>query len=218
MGVFKILAGVTIGVGAVAAAPFTGGGSVLAAATLIGSLSGAAAIATATGAAVAGGAAGYILGNKEDKKQADTVVIAKEEGKRAGEALAKEEYAKIMKNLCERIKEYQNFENHLIGFFAVGLAVAHADGEVSFEEKQELEEFISGISASYLPESVQVQIKKLEETPPNFNVAMEYAKKYGCKAEDIRDIIQLIIMADGKEDSAETVFRKSFENYNYPQM
>ena len=46
----KVLAGVAIGVGAVAAAPFTGGGSLLGAATLGASLSGAGTIAAASGA------------------------------------------------------------------------------------------------------------------------------------------------------------------------
>lgn len=46
----KVLAGVAVGVGAVAAAPFTGGGSLLGGASLIASLSGAGTIAAAVGA------------------------------------------------------------------------------------------------------------------------------------------------------------------------
>lgn len=42
--------GLVVGVGAVAAAPFTGGGSILAATTLAGSLAGAGTIAAAVGA------------------------------------------------------------------------------------------------------------------------------------------------------------------------
>ena len=41
MGLFKVLLGVGLGVGAVAAAPFTGGGSIFGAASLAGSLAGA---------------------------------------------------------------------------------------------------------------------------------------------------------------------------------
>ena len=40
MGLFKVLLGVGLGVGAVAAAPFTGGGSIFGAASLAGSLAG----------------------------------------------------------------------------------------------------------------------------------------------------------------------------------
>ena len=58
----RIILGAVLGVGAVAAAPFTGGGSVLGAATLAGSLSGlgtglAAATAGVVGAALADGMA-----------------------------------------------------------------------------------------------------------------------------------------------------------------
>lgn len=58
----RMLLGAVLGIGAIAAAPFTGGGSVLGAATLAGSLSGvgtglAAATAGVVGAAVADGMA-----------------------------------------------------------------------------------------------------------------------------------------------------------------
>ena len=51
MGWGKILGLAALGVGAIAAAPFTGGGSILGAATLAGSLAGAGTIAAAGAAA-----------------------------------------------------------------------------------------------------------------------------------------------------------------------
>ena len=55
----KALLGAALGVGAIAAAPFTGGGSVLGVATLLGSLSG-----VGTGlATVAAGVVGYAMGD-----------------------------------------------------------------------------------------------------------------------------------------------------------
>ena len=68
MSFWKILAGAAIGVGAVAAAPFTGGGSVLGAATLVASLSGAGTAAAAVGAGVVGGAVGASIGDGNGKK------------------------------------------------------------------------------------------------------------------------------------------------------
>ena len=67
MGYLKIVGGAVIGVSAIAAAPFTGGGSVLAATGLLGSLAGAGTIAVATGAAAAGAAVGGALTSKEKK-------------------------------------------------------------------------------------------------------------------------------------------------------
>lgn len=64
--VFKILGGVAIGVGAVAAAPFTGGGSLLAGAAALG-LGTTVAVVGAVGAGIAGGACGYFFG-KDDKE------------------------------------------------------------------------------------------------------------------------------------------------------
>lgn len=66
MGLGKILGLAALGVGAVAAAPFTGGGSVLGAATLAGSLAGAG--AAAAGAGAVGAAAGAALSSNEDEE------------------------------------------------------------------------------------------------------------------------------------------------------
>lgn len=86
MGLGKILAytvgGVALGVGAVAAAPFTGGGSLFGAATLAGSLMGAGTIAAAAGtAAVAGGAGAYVARkeNEEDEKSNQELEEVKKE-------------------------------------------------------------------------------------------------------------------------------------------
>lgn len=68
MGVGKILCFSVLGVGAVALAPFTGGGSILGAATLGASLTGAGTIAMAVGAGMTGAVAGVTLSKKEDEE------------------------------------------------------------------------------------------------------------------------------------------------------
>ena len=60
MSMERVLLGAVIGIGAVAAAPFTGGGSILGAATLAGSLSG---IGTGIAAATAGFVGAAIVDN-----------------------------------------------------------------------------------------------------------------------------------------------------------
>ena len=67
MSFWKIAAGAAVGVGAIAAAPFTGGGSILGAVTLAGSLAGGGTIAAATVAGVAGASAGYAMSDKDEK-------------------------------------------------------------------------------------------------------------------------------------------------------
>ena len=78
----KILAGAAVGVGAVAAAPFTGGGSLLGAATLASSLAGAGTVAAAAGVGVAGAAAGAAWAVSDE----DNESRARNEGRNEGKA------------------------------------------------------------------------------------------------------------------------------------
>lgn len=69
MGFGKILGLAALGIGAIAAAPFTGGGSILGAATIAGSLAGAGTIAAAAGAGAVGAGVGYALSRKEEEEE-----------------------------------------------------------------------------------------------------------------------------------------------------
>ncbi len=62
----RIILGAALGIGAVAAAPFTGGGSVLGAATLAGSLSGIGTGLVATAAGVVGAALADGMADEEE--------------------------------------------------------------------------------------------------------------------------------------------------------
>lgn len=77
----KILAGSTVGVGAVAAAPFTGGGSLLGGASLIASLSGAGTIAAAIGAGTVGGLVGAAVAEDDENKMEQAKEQARAEEK-----------------------------------------------------------------------------------------------------------------------------------------
>ena len=80
----KVIGGAVIGVGAIAAAPFTGGGSILGAATLAGSLAGAG--AAAAGAGVAGAAAGAALDSRSKDKHKKDLEQARQQGKQESDA------------------------------------------------------------------------------------------------------------------------------------
>lgn len=81
MGVGKVIAGIAIGVGAVAAAPFTGGGSLLAGAGLVGSLAGAGALAVGAGlvGGIIGGAIDEFLTYLGLKGKVEGAVVEKKE-------------------------------------------------------------------------------------------------------------------------------------------
>ncbi len=217
MGFWKVLGyatgGAVVGVGAVAAAPFTGGGSLLGAATLATSLAGAAGVATATGAgvAVAGGVAGKVIADMEEEEKASE--------RRAGERKATAKYNQKVKKLdsalevaCGKLSDDKSYFQLLISLVAIGMATANADGEVSREELEELEEFTAGIAHSHLPEHVKKTIVELKKNPPTFNTAMEHVNKLGNNI-DLKlfeSVIEVISSSDGYVSKEEKALLSAF--------
>ena len=210
MGLGKILAytvgGVALGVGAVAAAPFTGGGSLFGAATLAGSLMGAGTIAAAAGTAAAVGGAGAYVARKEN-----------EEDEKLNQELAEQKLRadKLEEGIKKALSTFQGdreYFNYIIGLTAIGLAMANVDGEIAPEEARELEEFIGGIANSNYPPYVKQAIDDLYENVPNLMTAMKYISKINPKNhETIRDLIKLVMMADNIRHEREVAFIQAFE-------
>lgn len=202
MGIGKILGFAALGVGAIAAAPFTGGGSIVGAVSLAGSLAGAGALAA--GAGVVGVGVGIALSEEEEKKKKE------QDAKEAEWNLKAEKYEKALRDATFRgDKEYFNY---IISATAIGIAIANADNHISKEEKAEIEAFIGGIVASTYPEWVKNTIKNLYINIPNFNSALMYLSKinpsnYG----NIRDLLKLVMMADGVSHEKELAFIKAFD-------
>lgn len=132
MGLFKILGFAALSVGAVAAAPFTGGGSILGAASLAGSLAGAGITATAAG--VGGAVVGAVSTalDSDEKNQEENRV--RKEGYEMG---FKEGEVETKKKFIELLKEDDNLR---LGVFALSLHVAKLDGlddsEMEYIEKE----------------------------------------------------------------------------------
>ena len=103
MGLFKILGFAALGVGAVAAAPFTGGGSLLGAASLAGSLAGAGTIATTAG--VAGAVVGAVSTALDSDETIQEANRARKEGYEMG---FKEAEVETKKKFLELLKENDN--------------------------------------------------------------------------------------------------------------
>lgn len=216
MGFFKVLGGVALGVGAIAAAPFTGGGSLVGAATLAGSLAGAGTVAAAVGAGAAGAAAGYALNEKEEEKRRRE----KEEAAKAAALKAKQDMNKNVtkaeaaknraeeknKELLKNTKEYREFGEKIVGMFAVGIAVALADGIISPQEEDEIADLISGMDAAHYPKEIISEIEAIETNPLSFEDALEKASMCGVSKEEMDEIITQIALADGKIDPEEERF------------
>lgn len=202
MGFGKMLGLAALGVGAVAAAPFTGGGSILGAATLGASLAGAGTVAAAVGAGAAGAAAGYAMSRKEE-----------EEESKKNEALAKLkkelEKAKDVLNKFHGDAEYFNF---IISATAIGLAAANADGSITEDESEEIKQFIGGMAESEYPKHVKDTLLKLEQTPPSIGTAIKYLESVPPESiKSIEELIEIVIMADGYRDDSEEKFLIVFQ-------
>lgn len=206
MGICKILSLAFLGVGAVAAVPFTGGGSILGAATLASSLAGAGTIAAAAGAGAVGAGVGYLLSKKdEEDEQAINEEIAKL--KKKSEKI--EEYLKKAIFQFQGDKEYFNF---IIASTAFGMAIANADGKISDEELIEINEFIGGVASSNYPEHIVSIITQLRNSPPSFNEAMKYLEKVNVSNyQSIRSLIEVVIESDGIIHEKEKAFLCAYD-------
>lgn len=192
----KILAGVAVGVGAVAAAPFTGGGSLLAGATAMSSLAGAGTIAAAAGAAAVGATAGAVMADSEkDKKNA-----IREEGKAEGMAVARQEVTALEDKLSSALKQLKSHDglfNAIIALEAVGVACAACDDDFSEAEKEEIGEFVSGMLAQNIPEAVKAKVQDVYDNPPTVKEAYKLAEESGLEMAMFEDLIQFVMEIDG---------------------
>lgn len=204
----KVMLGASVGVAAVAAAPFTGGGSLLAGATLAGSLAGAGTVAAAGAAAVAGG----VIANKlsDDSKVRDE---AYREGVKDTKARHQLELEHLQKNLelaLSGLKGAKEHFNAIIAMHAVAVATANCDGVICDNERANIELFIAGVSASSIPAEVATKLQSLYDTPPSIRDAWELAKNSGVAISVFDEIIQIVIHADGIQHSQEDAFMQAW--------
>ena len=123
----KIITGAAIGVGAIAAAPFTGGGSLLAGATLVESLAGASVVAA--GAGLLGAGAGAISASMEEDEHIEDIKNAKEKSFEDG----------IKEGKIKSVEEIKKYADFYIAVTAVAYYFARIDGSISKEEQMEID-------------------------------------------------------------------------------
>lgn len=197
MGYWKVLGGVAAGVGAVVALPVAGPIGVV---TAVGAAVGA----------VAGGIAGAAasLADEEERKEAG----------RSGERKASAKYEKKVEKLLTRLKKAdevlqddKSYFRLLIALFAVGMATANADGEISEQETADLDEFVMGIGHSKLPPHVKGAITKLRNRPPTFATAMEHVVKLENVDRGLFEaVIEVVSASDGKVSEQEAALLSAF--------
>jgi uncharacterized membrane protein YebE (DUF533 family) len=211
MGYWKMLAGAAIGVGAIAAAPFTGGGSVLGAASLLGSLSGAGALAA--GAGVAGAAAGAALA-KKDKQKYD---YARKEGYEEAKAEFALQMVELEAKLTEMMTDIANREQFIVTAFALGICCAYADGKICNTELDELDSLVAGIGSSQmLSETTKKQIIEMHMTPPNLSTVWGMIQRHNFVTEQhltmFSTVVEIVVHADNMETPEEREFIERWYN------
>ncbi|OLY75705.1 hypothetical protein AU074_21790 [Pseudomonas sp. ATCC PTA-122608] len=205
---WAIAGGAAIGVGAVAAIPFTGGGSLLGAATLMGSLAGGATVAAAVGAGVAGAVVGVHLGDSTAER---------EKGYNKGFAEGKAETVVELEKLGDKfervrnqLKETGQFFNGVIAMHAVAIAAANCDGEISEVEKQSIDMLIFGLASDSIPPAALGKIASLYQNPPSIRDAFELAKASDVDLTAFREIINIIMESDGLAHVAKDTFMQAW--------
>lgn len=200
----KILAGVAVGVGAVAAAPFTGGGSLLGGASALASLAGAGTIAAATGAGLTGAVVGAAMADSDEKEKENI----KNEGKAEGKAESLLEMEKLEEKLIEALTNLKSHDAHfkaIIALEAVGVACAACDGDFSDNEKEEIGEFVKGMLAQSIPEDVKAKIQSIYDNPPTVKEAYILAEASEVSLDVYEDLIKFVMQIDGIKEE-ERVF------------
>lgn len=198
MGLFKVLVGVGLGVGAVAAAPFTGGGSIFGAASLAGSLAGAGMAATAAGAA--GGAVGAIASAVESDEEESRARRAREAGFEDGIRKGNIEAAKRFADILEKD------ELHRQGIFALAISVAALDG-INEDEIAEIEGIL-GRPDSLVNKKISAQLQSIyDEKPCFFDVKMRYLNKFSAsEIAELNEVISIMVNADSVISAQEKKF------------
>lgn len=205
MGFFKCLAYVAGGVGAVILVPVTGGSSL---ALAIGALGTTTAAGAAIGAGI-GATAAAMHHAASAKKEAYSQGSAA--GVKTGERAAQQKYEKKINALTQRLKSYHDTDAKLVAMYAIGLAIANADGNICEEEREELDAFVGGCMAGHLPAHIMRTIESLSEKPPTLKRALEFAKEANLPKQDIDDIIDVIAHTDEVLHPKEASFIKRWE-------
>jgi hypothetical protein len=148
------------------------------------------------------------------KKSQREYELAFNKGKLAGKAenlLKIRKLTENLKNAADRFWETKEYCDLLIAMFAVGISVANCDGEIVSEEKQDIDEFIAGVSHSHLPSSIKKKINTMYDNPPNFNTAMNLVKKIDSECWDLfSQVIEIVSSSDGFIKTEEVAYKEAW--------
>lgn len=96
--------------------------------------------------------------------------------------------------------------------FAVGVAMAAADGEICESERLAIEEFVGGAAYCALPDGLMAELHAWLAAPPTIEQAFSLASGCGEGAmERFDDVIEVIAHSDDSVHPAEVAFRERWK-------
>lgn len=215
----KILGGILVGVGAIAAAPFTGGGSLFAAGVSLSAALGGTATAAAVGAGIAGGTAGAAVARKEKKEKDQTNENYFNEGVKSGANKTKEKFNSILKTQKER-------DQLMLISIKIGVYVSKVDGVIDKNELEELNKLCLFINLNpTTPQCIKEEVNKIINSNITYTELNDEIDKFlDKKSEKYKSkiiiffdkLISTIIDADNSFHAKEMEFlinwRKKYQN------
>ncbi|HDM8056123.1 hypothetical protein [Vibrio harveyi] len=195
----KVIGGAVIGVGAIAAAPFTGGGSILGAATLAGSLAGAA------------------LDSRSKDKHKKDLEQARQQGKQESDAANAIALEKLRDELAAILRDIEVRESFLLTAFAVGICAANADHDICGEERAELVELVAGLGKeNVLSKATLQRLDAWFNNPPNLNTVWQMIEKNNFNNPEhiviFDKIVHMVIWADDEQNTHEEEFIEAWNS------
>ncbi|WP_429102145.1 hypothetical protein [Aeromonas rivipollensis] len=211
----KVIGGAVIGVGAIAAAPFTGGGSLLGAASLASSLAGAGALAAGAGAA--GATAGAVMDRREKEEEERKARQAKQKGEQEADARNAIKLEKLRDEIANILRTIEVRENFLVTAFAVGICAANADHNICDEEREEIEILVAGLGKlEFISEASRARVEAWYNNPPNLNTVWKLIEKNGLDQPKyiaiFSNIVEMVILADDERNNNEHEFTEAWNS------
>lgn len=119
---------------------------------------------------------------------------------------------KVLEELAE-LKELRVMVARMRAMFAVGMAIAAADGEISTEEHAHIEEFVGGAAHAALPAELAGALELWRAVPPSIEEAFAIALECGLECMPFFDnVITVAIEADGEVHPAELEFKARWQS------
>ncbi len=100
----------------------------------------------------------------------------------------------------------------IVAIFAVGMATANADGNISEDERNAINEFSDLINESRLPQEIKYHILNYKANPPKLLDAYNETKKVTiCNSNVYTDMIYMVANCDGEFSNKEKDFLDLWE-------